>query len=217
MYQPPAFREDRVEVQHQLIRDNPLGLLISTGEAGLMANSIPFLIYADEGEKGTLRAHVARANQQWEMLQQMPECLIVFQGSQDYITPSWQPTKQETHKVVPTWNYVAVHVWGKARVVEDAAWLLRQLEELTHSQEHVRTTPWNVSDAPGDFVTAQMKGIVGLEIPIDRVEGKWKVSQNRIESDRRGIVEGLLAQGKSSAGMAALVVERGKASPGDRA
>jgi transcriptional regulator len=115
MYQPPAFREDRIEVQHQLIREHPLGLLVSNGPEGLMANSIPFLVYADEGERGTLRAHVARANLQWKALQKMSECLIVFQGPQGYITPSWLATKQETHKVVPTWNYVAVHVWGSVQ------------------------------------------------------------------------------------------------------
>jgi transcriptional regulator len=217
MYQPPAFRDDRIEVQHQLIREYPLGLLISTGPAGLMANSIPFLVYAEEGEKGTLRAHVARANPQWKALQQMPECLIVFQGSQDYITPSWLPTKQETHEVVPTWNYVAVHVWGKARIVEDAAWLFQQLQDLTDAQEHSRTTPWKVADAPQTFISTQMRGIVGLEIPIQRSEGKWKVSQNRGEADRNGIVAGLRAQGESSASMAELIAERGKLPPAEQA
>jgi Putative FMN-binding domain len=135
VYQPSSFREDRIEVQHQLIREYPLGLLVSAGPDGLMANSVPFLVYEGEGEKGTLRAHVARANLQWKALQELPECLIVFQGPQDYITPSWLATKRETHRVVPTWNYVAVHVWGKARVVEDAAWLFRQLKDLTHAQE----------------------------------------------------------------------------------
>jgi transcriptional regulator len=160
---------------------------------------------------------VARANLQWKALQQMPECLVVFQGLQDYITPSWLATKQETHKVVPTWNYVAVHAWGRARVVEDAAWILRQIQDLTHAQEHSRPAPWKVGDAPGDFVAAQMQAIVGVEIPIDRIEGKWKVSQNRVEADRKGIVEGLLAQGESGAAMAALVAERGKVPPGGKA
>jgi transcriptional regulator len=213
MYQPSAFREDRIDVQHQLIREHPLGLLISPGPDGLMANSVPFLVYADEGDKGTLRAHVARANLQWKALQQMPDCLIVFQGSQDYITPSWLPTKQETHKVVPTWNYVAVHAWGRARIVEEAAWLFRQLRDLTHAQERSRPSPWKVTDAPEDFVAAQMQAIVGLEIPIHRIEGKWKVSQNRVEADRKGIMDGLRAQGESSAAMAALVAERGKLPP----
>jgi transcriptional regulator len=216
MYQPAAFREDRIEVQHQLIREHPLGLLVSTGPGGLMANSVPFFVYADEGEKGTLRSHVARANLQWKELQAVPDCLVVFQGSQDYITPSWLPTKQQTHKVVPTWNYVTVHVWGKARIVEDAAWLFRQLQDLTHAHEHSRSTPWKVTDAPEGFVAAQMQGIVGVEIPIDRIEGKWKVSQNRVEADREGIVEGLLTQEKPSASMAALVAERGKSLPGGR-
>ncbi len=143
MYQPTAFSEDRIEVQHQLIRKFPLGFLISAGPDGLMANSVPFLVYESEDEKGTLRAHVARAREclQWKALQQMPESLIVFQGPQDYITPSWLATKREAHKVVPTWNYVAVHVRGKARVVEDASWLSRQLRDLTQAQKHSRTSP----------------------------------------------------------------------------
>jgi len=209
MYLPPAFREDRIEVQHQLIRTHPLGLIVTDGPGGLIANSVPFVVYSEEGEKGTLRMHLARANAQWKDLAAVKECLIVFQGLQDYISPSWMPTKKETQRVVPTWNYVSVHVWGAPRVIEDSAWLLRQLNDLTHSQERSRPAPWKVADAPEAFVAAQMQAIVGVEIPIDRIEGKWKVSQNRNEADRVGIAEGLMAQGGLSAEMAALVKERG--------
>jgi transcriptional regulator len=133
MYQPAHFREDRIEVQHDLIRRHPLGLLVTAGPGGLTANQIPFLIYSEEGELGTLRAHLARGNPQWRELSQVEDCLAVFQGPQIYITPSWYATKRQTGKVVPTWNYVTVHAWGRPRVVEDTAWLRRQLDDLTAS------------------------------------------------------------------------------------
>ena len=207
MYLPPAFREDRLEVQHDLIRAHPLGMLITAGPGGLLANTIPFLVYSD-GDKGTLRAHVARANAQWKELSAVTECLVVFQGAQSYITPNWYPTKQETHKVVPTWNYITVQVRGRPRAVEDANWLLRQITDLTNAQEARQPAPWKVADAPADFVAAQIQAIVGIEIPIDRIEGKWKVSQNRNEADRKGVVAGLTAQGEASAAMARSVAER---------
>ena len=210
MYQPPHFREDRLEVQHALIRSHPLGLLVTAGPGGLMANPIPFLIYPDESEFGTLRAHVARGNPQWRELGSVEECLVVFQGPHSYVSPSWYATKQETGKVVPTWNYVTVHAWGRPRVVEDTAWLRRQIEDLTASQEQRRAPPWAVDDAPEPFIAAQLRGIVGIEIPVTRIEGKWKVSQNRPEADRAGVVAGLTAEGGGAEAMAALVAERGR-------
>ena len=210
MYQPPQFREDRLDVQHDLIRAHPLGLLITAGPNGLMANPIPFLVYADASERGTLRAHLSRANGQWQELGAVEECLVVFQGPQDYVTPSWYATKRETGKVVPTWNYATVHAWGRPRVIEDAEWLRRQIDDLTLSREHVRPEPWQVDDAPAPFVAAQIKGIVGVEIPIDRIEGKWKVSQNRPEADRLGVWEGFREEGGDGDEMAALVRERGR-------
>jgi transcriptional regulator len=191
MYIPPAFREDRMEALHELIRLHPLGLLTTKSESGLVATPVPFLVYADESKSGTLRAHVARANPHWRELQGGDDCLVVFLGPQGYITPSWYQTKQETQKVVPTWNYVCVQAWGKPRIVEDAAWLRRQLDDLTHARESTRPEPWAVGDAPDDFIAAQMKAIVGIEIPIDRIEGKWKLSQNRPEVDRAGVIDGL--------------------------
>ena len=136
MYQPPAFREDRIEVQHALIRAHPLGMLITAGPGGLMANPIPFLVDADGSPHGTLRCHMARGNPHWRELDKVEECLAVFQGPQDYVTPSWYATKQETGKVVPTWNYVTVHVWGRPHVMDgNDAWLRRQIEDLTNSRE----------------------------------------------------------------------------------
>ena len=208
MYQPPLFREDRIEVQHELIRAYPLGLLITAGAGALMANPLPFLIDAGGSARGTLRAHLARTNPQWRELAAVEECLIVFQGPQAYVTPAWYATKRETGKVVPTWNYVTVHARGRPRVIEDAAWLRRQLDDLTRSQEDHRPVPWAVDDAPAPFITGQIKGIIGIEIPISRIEGKWKVSQNRPEADRAGVVAGFREQGEPGEPMAALVAER---------
>ncbi len=191
MYLPEAFHETRIEVMHDLMRSHRLAMLITGGEGGLNASPVPFLIYDAEGEFGTLRAHVARANPHWRELGDMAECLVVFQGEQGYITPSWYPTKEATHKVVPTWNYVTVHAWGKPHIVEDGLWLRRLLEDLTQVQESQRVQPWNINDAPSDFIDTQMKAIIGIEIPVGRVEGKWKMSQNRPAVDQAGVVEGL--------------------------
>lgn len=210
MYQPPLFREDRLDVQHDLIEANPLALLVSAGPSGLLANPVPFLIDRSSGALGTLRAHVARANPHWSDLRHVEECLVVFQGAQDYITPSWYASKAEHGRVVPTWNYATVHAWGRPVVTEDPAWLRAQLDALTALQEGRRPRPWAVSDAPDDFVAAQMGGIVGIEIAILRIEGKWKVSQNRPEADRAGVVNGLSASGERSRPMAELVASRGR-------
>ena len=205
MYQPPAFREDRIEVQHALVRAHPLGLLITAGPAGLHANLFPFLLDGDGTARGTLRLHMARANPQGRELEAVEECLVVFQGPQDYVTPSWYATKRETGKVVPTWNYATVHAWGRPRVMKDDAWLRRQIEDLTASRESRRAEPWAVGDAPEDFVAMQMRAIVGIEIPISRIEGKWKMSQNRPEADRAGVIAGFRESGGEA--IAALVEE----------
>ncbi len=193
MYEPPLFQENRPEVLHALIRARPLGLLISSGPDGPYANAIPFLLDADVGPHGRLRAHLARANPQWRMLAENPAApvLVVFQGVDAYITPSWYQTKQETGKVVPTWNYAMVQVRGTVRVMDDRDWLARQISELTDFQEHGRQHPWAVTDAPDAYIESQIRGIVGLEIDIAEIHGKWKVSQNRPTADRAGVVSGL--------------------------
>ena len=191
MYQPSHHSEDRLEVQHALIRTYPLGALVTLGEEGLVANHIPFILDEGAGALGTLRGHVARANGQWREFRRDVEALVIFQGPQSYITPSWYPTKQETGKVVPTWNYVVVHAYGAIRAIEDGNWLRDQIERLTALQEGVRAEPWAVSDAPGAFIDAMMKAIVGIEIDVTRMEGKWKVSQNRPLADRHGVAQGL--------------------------
>ena len=210
MYQPPPFREERVEVLHDLIRAHPLGLLISAGPGGLLANPLPFLVDAKEGPHGRLRAHLARPNPQVGALTAVDTCLVVFQGPEHYITPSWYATKRQTGKVVPTWNYVTVQVRGRPALVDDEAWLRGLLDDLTEQHERHRAAPWSVDDAPARFVAGQIKGIVGLEIPIDRIEGKWKVSQNRPAADRAGVATGLGEEDAEAGAMAALVIERGK-------
>jgi transcriptional regulator len=208
MYRPPLFREDRLDVQHALIRAHPLGLLVSAGPDGLVANHVPFVLHPAASERGTLHCHVARANPHWRELSAVDECLVIFQGPQVYVTPSWYETKRETGKVVPTWNYATVHVWGRPQVIDDVDWLRRNVEDLTRMNESAFPAPWKVDDAPADFVASQLKAIVGIEIPVARIEGKWKVSQNRPEADREGVVTGLRAQGGESATMADLVAER---------
>ncbi len=206
MYQPEHHREDDLGVQHALIRAHRLGLLVTAGAGGLEANPIPFVLDAAAAPKGVLKGHLARANRQWRDFDPSIEALVVFQGAEAYITPSWYATKAETGKVVPTWNYAMVQVHGTLRVIEDAEWLRRQIDALTLAQEEARPAPWQVSDAPAPFVAAMLRGIVGIEIEIVCIEGKWKVSQNRPEVDRNGVVAGLNGEGNAAAmAMAGLV------------
>lgn len=210
MYEPPLHREEHLERQHALIRACPLGLLVSHGPQGLIANAVPFLIDPAASKLGTLQAHMARANPQWRDLAGSREALVVFQGADHYVSPSWYPTKQETHKVVPTWNYVMVQARGTVRVIEDEAWLRCQIAALTAKQEASREAPWSVEDAPADFIALQRRAIVGIEIEIGDIRGKWKTSQNRSAADRAGVVAGLeaLEEGEARA-MAAIVRETG--------
>ena len=195
MYRPPAFREDRLDVLHALIQAHPLANLVTLGPGGLQASLIPFLIEAQADGPGLLRAHLARANDQVEALRAGAEALVIFQGPQAYVSPGWYAAKAEHGRVVPTWNYITVQAWGRPRVIDHAAWLRGQVGDLTDAQETGRAQPWAVSDAPSPFVEAQLRAIVGLEIPVDRIEGKWKLSQNRSDADRAGVVEGLAAEG----------------------
>lgn len=210
MYQPPHFREDSLAVQHALMRAHPLGLLVTLGGSGIVANPLPFVLDAQASPKGTLKAHLSRANTQWQDFDPSQEALVVFQGPEAYITPSWYAAKREHGKVVPTWNYAIVQAYGRMRVIDDPSWLLQQITAMTDVQEAARPEPWAVNDAPAPFVAAQLKGIVGVEIEITRIEGKWKVSQNRSEADRLGVAAGLrLAQDETSRHMADLVDSRG--------
>jgi transcriptional regulator len=207
MYLLPAFAEDRLEVKHGLIQAFPLGTLIVHGRAGLSADLVPFLLYGDEGGQGVLRAHVARANPVWQELEQGASFLIQFTGPEAYVSPNWYASKQVDHKVVPTWNYAAVQVRGKVSVHSDPAWLRRLLDDLTAFHERELPSPWSTSDAPPEFIATLSRAIVGIEVEIAEITGKWKVSQNRPAADQRTVVEGL--QGRDAA-MAALVAERFK-------
>ena len=191
MYNPASFQERETGKLHALMLDHPLGLLVSCGEDGLQASPVPFLIYPDEGEFGVLRAHLARANPHWRSLSGLNECLVVFQGPQGYVTPSWYASKHETHKVVPTWNYTIVQAWGTPVIMDDTDWLRSQLRDLTARQEQRRPVPWSMEEAPEDFIATQMKAIVGIEIPVRRLEGKFKMSQNRSAADQAGVLKGI--------------------------
>ena len=206
MYQPDQHREDRLEVQHDLIAAHPFGLLISAGGQGLLANGLPFHLDRQAAPLGRLRGHLARANPQWHDLDGQP-VLVVFQGPLTYVSPGFYETKRETGKVVPTWNYAMVQVRGIARVLQDQAWLDAQVAALTDAMEAGQPHPWAVDDAPRPYVEAQLRGIVGVQIDIAGVEGKWKVSQNRPPADRLGVARGLEA---SHPDMAALVRKYGQ-------
>jgi transcriptional regulator len=193
MYNPSSFRNIDRETLTTFIQANPLGLLITNTSEELLASSIPFLLFPNEGDHGVLRAHLAKANPHWKALESQAECLIVFQGAHGYVSPSWYPSKTENHKVVPTWNYSMVQCRGIPKVIHDPAWLHRQISDLTVTHEQGRTNPapWEVNDAPADFIDTQIKAIVGIEIPISWIEGKFKMSQNRLEQDRLGVIKGM--------------------------
>jgi transcriptional regulator len=196
MYLPKHFEETRAEVLHELIRAQPLGLLVTLNDAGLQANPVPFLLDPDPaGGPGILRAHVARANPLWRDTRTEVEALVVFQGPQAYVSPGWYPSKAEHGKVVPTWNYVTVQARGTLRAIDDAAWVHAFVTRLTTAHEAVQAKPWAVTDAPPDFVDTMTRAIVGIEITLSALTGKWKVSQNRSAADRAGVVNGLGAAG----------------------
>ena len=208
MYVPKHFEEQRPDVLHDLMRSHPLAALVTVTPNGLEANHIPFEIDPGPAPLGTLRGHIARANSLWRDFSRDVHALAIFQGPNTYVSPSWYPTKQDTGKVVPTWNYAVVHAHGPLRIVEDPTWLKSLVTRLTSRHEMERKQPWNVSDAPVDYIEKQLEAIVGLEMPIARLTGKWKVSQNRPAVDQAGVVEGLLQQGGESAAAIASLVRR---------
>lgn len=210
MHTPKHFEEPRIEVLHDLIRKRSLATLVVMGSGGLNANHIPLHLSEGPGPLGTLRGHVSRSNPVWKELDPSIEALAIFSGPEAYITPNWYATKRETGEAVPTWNYVVAHAHGRLRVVEDPAWLRSHLEDLTRHKESGFPEPWTMADAPADYIARLLAGIVGLELEVSRIEGKWKVSQNQPEANRRGVVEGLEASGEPQAlAIAALVRERG--------
>lgn len=190
MYTPPAFKEQDRQVLADIIRGARLATLVTATGEGLIATPLPMLYDAAEGEFGTLYGHVAKANTQWK-LTPLSDALVIFQGPDAYISPSWYETKKEHGKVVPTWNYAAVHAYGPVEFFEDADRLLKIVTRLTDHHEKPRVEPWAVTDAPDQFIQAQLRGIVGVRIPASRLEGKRKMSQNRPEADRIGVANGL--------------------------
>lgn len=214
MYLPAHFEESRPEVLHALMRRHPLGLLITQsatptgGEPpAVEANALPFHVEPARGPHGTLVAHVARANPVWREARTDADVLVVFQGPQAYVSPGWYATKADTGKVVPTWNYVLVEARGRLVVRDDAAWVHALVSGLTDVHEASRPVPWKVADAPADYIAATQRAIVGIEIELTSLRGKWKVSQNRSAADRAGVAQGLAAIGRDDA--AALVRSHG--------
>ena len=206
MHVPKLHEETDIAVLHTLVRSHPLGAWVTHGDEELLANHIPFLLDSSRGEHGTLVGHVARANPVWHSFSTTVASVVIFQGTETYITPSWYPSKHAHGKAVPTWNYAVVHAYGVPRAIEDRDWLFQHVTQLTDTHEREQALPWKVSDAPQDFTEHLMNAIVGIEIPITKLIGKWKVSQNRPEPDKLGVVTGLLTRGdEQSKEMAALV------------
>jgi transcriptional regulator len=205
MYIPKFNEETLTPVLHQLMRSRPLASLVTFGKSGLFASHLPMILEVREEDQaaplGLLKCHVARANAQWKDFDQEVQALAIFSGAEHYISPSWYEEKQATGKVVPTWNYAVVHAYGYLKVIEDPDWLRAHVESLTTIHEaaiHESTSPektggapWKVSDAPASYIDSLLKGIVGFELRIERLEGKWKLSQNRSEGDRHGVAAGL--------------------------
>ena len=193
MYVPDHFRvEDRAQM-HALMRGRPFAALVSAGASGLYGSHLPTVL-KDEGEYGTIECHLSRANPHWRDLAQGGEALMIFTGPEGYITPNWYPTKAESGKVVPTWNYAIVHAYGRPEVKDDREWLRRHVGELTDQQEKSEAHPWKLSDAPDSYIDVMTRGIVGFRFTITRLQGKWKMSQNRQTPDWEGVVKGLNAR-----------------------
>ncbi|TPJ17882.1 FMN-binding negative transcriptional regulator [Mesorhizobium sp. B2-7-3] len=197
MYTPPAFRDDDKDSLIATIRAARLANLVTATADGPLATPLPLFLDETEGEHGVIHGHLAKANPQWRV-PAIGDGLAIFMGPDAYVTPAWYATKQETGKVVPTWNYAAVHAYGPVEFFEDADRLLEVVTRLTNLHEGARAAPWAVSDAPPDFIQSQLRGIVGLRMPVARLEGKRKMSQNRNAADRAGVASGLAASERPS-------------------
>lgn len=204
MYLPAHFDEPRLEELQRLIAEHPLGVLVTHGEGGLDANHLPFELDPAAGAQGSLRAHVARANPVWKQLESGAQVLVVFRAEHAYISPGWYPSKREFHKQVPTWNYRVVHAHGKITVRDDERFVRGLVARLTRKHEASQPAPWTMGDAPTDYIDAMLKAIVGIEVEISRLVGKFKLSQNREFRDRLGAGEALKQQGDTALGQAML-------------
>ncbi|MFO0913053.1 MAG: FMN-binding negative transcriptional regulator [Pirellulales bacterium] len=197
-YVPAAFRVDDPDSLHQLIHDYPFGCWITLAGGELVANHLPWYLEVDRGPQGTLLGHVARANPIWQAMQSDSESLVVFQGPSAYVSPNWYPSKAEHGRVVPTWNYAVVHAYGRPAIVHDESRVRTYLERLTERHEAGLAESWQVNDAPADFLAGLLQAIVAIELPVARIIGKWKLSQNRSVEDRRGVIGGLREQSQGS-------------------
>jgi transcriptional regulator len=199
IYNPPHFRVAQPELLHRMIARYPLATLITSGGNEMAVSYLPLLYFPREAGAGVLQGHMARANSQWQSYSAGSPALALFNGPQHYITPNWYMSKAEHGKVVPTWNYVAVHAHGTLTFKDDPEWILANVQALTNSQEQASANPWRVSDAPPEFIQQQLRAIVGVELSIAKLEGKWKVSQNRSREDREGVIAGLHSLESSAA------------------
>jgi transcriptional regulator len=206
MYLPSHFEVTDIAKLHSLIEAHSLGTWVTRDSQELLINHVPFLVDSTRGTYGTLIGHVARANPVWKTCANNGLSAVVFQGEQSYISPSWYPSKQEHHRVVPTWNYAVVHAHGMPKIVEDRESLLQLVTRLSNKYESQHARPWQVSDAPSDYIDKMLGAIVGIEIQIEKLVGKWKVSQNQSAADRLGVIAGLRARGgEESVAMAELI------------
>ena len=196
MYLPTQFRIEDLDAIRTALRSARLANLVTCGTDGLMATPLPLILDETEGEFGTLYGHIARANPQWKT--DAGEAMAIFMGPDAYVTPSWYATKQETGKVVPTWNYIAVHAYGPVEFFDEAERLLEAVTRLTRLHEADLPKPWAVTDAPPRYIEGQLRGIVGLRLPIVKLDAKSKMSQNRNETDRAGVVQGLRTSERAS-------------------
>lgn len=216
MYLPKHFDAPSQAAMHAVMQARPLATVVTLSHSGLDANHIPLHFVKDSGPFGTLRGHVARANPMWKEFDKNTEALSIFHGPDSYITPAWYATKKTSGKVVPTWNYVVVRAYGHLCIREDESWLRSQLEALTDHNEAVKHEPWKITDAPHDYIENLTKAIVGFEIVITRLSGKWKVSQNQSEQNQVGVANGLKAEGHRDADwLAALIAENNSISSVD--
>lgn len=193
MYVPKFSEEKDASILHSFVKSKPLGAWTTIVDGEIVINHIPFVLHESSGELGTLVGHVARANRIWQDYSSSVNSVVVFQGDQAYITPSWYPSKHKHGKAVPTWNYMVVHAHGIPKKIEDPEWLLQHLNELTDIHEGGQSVPWKVSDAPEKFIENLIGAIVGIEIPIVKLTGKWKLGQNRSEPDKLGTIAGLMS------------------------
>ncbi|QQE09816.1 FMN-binding negative transcriptional regulator [Cupriavidus sp. ISTL7] len=204
MYIPSHFEVQDVEALHRLIREHPFGMLVTHGTNGLDANHLPFEVDLSAGTNGTLRAHVARANPVWQHAGNGDEVMVVFRAEDGYITPTWYPSKHESHKQVPTWNYRVVHAHGRIAIRDEERYVRGVVARLTRAHEASQPAPWKMTDAPADYIDTMLKAIVGIEIDITRLIGKFKLSQNRELRDKLGAAEALKQQGDAALGQAML-------------